>query len=194
MRAPGILILVLASCAGPQPDPEPARDPGAEAAAAKKPAPAKKPSSKASKPAPAKKPTPTGLPDGFAVKGRPVIVEPRLGPDQTWRQLVGKLTTLRVDVRMSGKDLLVTLDPDAFHVTDRSGRRETWRFPPGLRLSSRAHVLLKADLSTRIYGANGAQVPTADEITVVTGTVDGADQFRLVVKGGRTFRSISNPG
>jgi len=135
------------------------------------------------------------LPQGFQVKGLPEVTEPFLGPRQTWRSIVSRLTTLRGDARASGQDMLVTFEAKAFHVTERSGRRRTWALPEGLKLEDvPAHVLLKADLGLVVYGPDGAQIPPAPELTVLEAHLGDVEVFRLVVKGGRTFRSISTPG
>lgn len=140
-----------------------------------------------------------GLPAGFEVKGTPVVELMTLPPDAMWRFLVSQLTTLRADARANGSDLLVTFREDVVHVTNRQGGRRTWRLPAGLRLDGvPAHLRLGADLSTAVYDARGAQVPVADEITVVTARFAGPDgagqESRLVIKGGHTFRSISTSG
>ena len=125
--------------------------------------------------------------------------EPFLSPQETWRFLVSRLATLQGDVQVRGEDLLVTFEPAAVHVTDRAGGRRTWLLPDGLRLEGGpAHAVLKPDLFVVPYGADGAQMPAAEEVTLVTaraGNPGGyVEVFRLVVKGGRAFRSISTPG
>lgn len=141
---------------------------------------------------------PPGLPAGFRVEGTPEVRSPFLGPAATWRFLVSRLTTLRADARASGEDLLVTFERDAVHVTARSGARRTWRLPAGLRLEGcPAHVLLGSDLTTTVYAADTTQVPPAEEITVIRARVEKAHEkvvFRLAIKGGRGFRSISTHG
>jgi len=129
------------------------------------------------------------------VQGTPEVRKPFLGPDAMWRFLVSRLTTLRADARASNSDLLVSFERDAVHVTSRDGARRTWGLPDGLRLEPcPAHVLLGSDLTTTVYGPDGAQVPAAEEITVVSARVDEAGakgEFRLAIKGGRGFQSIS---
>jgi hypothetical protein len=141
------------------------------------------------------RPAPPGLPAGFLVVGAPEVRTPFLGPGATWRFLVSRLTTLRADARAGGEDILVSFERDAVHVTARPGARQTWRLPAGLRLSGGpAHVLLGSDLTTTVYGPDGAQIPAAEEITVIRARVEEAEgqgEFRLVIKGGRGFRSIS---
>jgi hypothetical protein len=169
-----VLLALLAACQV-TPEPEPARP---------------KPSLEEPEP---------GLPAGFEVKGTPLVELLTLPPDAAWRFVVSHLTTLRADARAAGADLLVTFQADAVHVTDREGGRRTWRLPAGIRLGGvPAHLRLGADLSTAVYDAKGAQVPAADEITVVTARLGGPDggteEYRLVIKGGHAFRSISTSG
>jgi hypothetical protein len=137
-----------------------------------------------------------GLPGGFVIEGTPEVRTPFLGPGAMWRFLVSRLTTLRADARAGGADILVTFELDAVHVTARSGARQTWQLPAGLRLEGGpAHVLLGSDLTTTIYAADGAQIPPAEEITVIRARVEEADGqgvFRLAIKGGRGFQSISH--
>jgi hypothetical protein len=141
---------------------------------------------------------PAGLPAGFKVEGTPEVRTPFLKPGAMWRFLVSRLTTLRADARAGGEDVLVTFEPEAVHVTARSGARRTWRLPAGLRLEGGpTHVLLGSDLTTTVYGSDGAQVPAAEEITVIrarVGAPDAPGVFRLVIKGGRGFQSISTSG
>jgi hypothetical protein len=171
-----LFFLLLGACATPEPQ---------------EPAPPEPAPQKAAKPKPGK----PALPAGFEVKGTPEVREPFLPPASTWRWLVSGLRLHQAE----GKELLVSFDADAFHTTDREGRRRTFRLPKGLRLlGTPAHVLLKADLSLEIPGASGMQVVGEDEVTVVTGRVDmgggNVQEFRLVAKGGVGFRSISTGG
>jgi len=144
---------------------------------------------------PTPKPAAPGLPAEFVLKGAPEVRAPFLGPESMWRFLVSRLTTLRADARADGEDLLVTFERDAVHVTTRAGGRLTWRLPERLRLEGGpTHVLLGSDLTTTVYGPDGAQVPAAEEITVTSARLDEAGakgEFRLVIKGGRGFQSIS---
>jgi hypothetical protein len=185
MRVVCLLLCGLAACSRAVP-----REPEAPPAEAPAPEPPEQPE----QPAPAA----AGLPADFAVKGAPQIRKPFLGPEATWRFLVSRLTTLRADARAAGKDILVTFERDAVHTTARDGARETWWLPDGLRLErGPAHVRLGSDLTTTVYGPDGAQVPAAEEITVVVARVAeaGAEaEFRLVIKGGRGFQSISTDG
>ncbi|MHC4136382.1 MAG: hypothetical protein ACYS0K_15530 [Planctomycetota bacterium] len=141
------------------------------------------------------KPEPPGLPAEFKVEGTPEVRTPFLGPGAMWRFLVSRLTTLRADARAGGEDILVTFEHDAVHVTARSGARRTWRLPARLRLEGGpAHVLLGSDLTTTVYGSDGAQLPAAEEITVIRARVEEAEgkgDSRLVIKGGRGFQTIS---
>ena len=169
-RVAWILLLAACQAATPQPDPRP-------------------------KPKPPK----SKLPKGFFVKGAPRVEPPFLEPDATWRFLVSRLTTLRADARAEQQDVLVSFAKGAMHVTDRAGSRITWQFPKGLALKgSRSHLVLGADLTATVYTRNGAQVPFAEEVTVATVTLKKgggpAEEIRLVVKGGRTFRSIFKTG
>ena len=180
-----LLGLVLAACSKAvprEPETSPAK-PEVEAPPAPRP----------EQPAPA--PAAPGLPAEFEVRGTPEVRTPFLGPDAMWRFLVSHLTTLRADARAEGEDILVTFERDAVHVTTRAGARQTWRLPDQLRLEGGpSHVLLGSDLTTTVYGPDGAQVPAAEEITVTSARVDEAGakrEFRLVIKGGRGFQSIS---
>ena len=184
MRALRIVLLVLlAACSKAVPrEPEPL------------PPKAEDPPSQPERP----KAGPSGLPAEFEVEGTPEVRAPFLGPGAMWRFLVSRLTTLRADARASGEDILVTFERDAVHVTTRAGARQTWRLPARLRLEGGpAHVLLGSDLTTTVYGPDGAQVPAAEEITVIRAGVEevgGKGVFRLVIQGGRGFQSISNHG
>jgi len=144
---------------------------------------------------PAPTPAAPGLPAGFELKGTPDVRAPFLGPEAMWRFLVSRLTTLRADARAAGEDTLVTFERDAVHVTTRAGARQTWRLPDRLRLEGGpTHVLLGSDLTTTVYGPDGAQIPAAEEITVTSAHLDEAGakgEIRLVIKGGRGFQSIS---
>ncbi|MHC4550523.1 MAG: hypothetical protein ACYTEZ_17285 [Planctomycetota bacterium] len=181
---PRVWLLLLGACAGPRAPQEPPPEAAPEPPSAE---------------APSAATAPPGLPAGFKVEGEPEVEPPFLPPGAMWRFLVSQLTTLRADARAREEDLLVTFEAAAVHVTERSGRRRSWRLPDGLRLEGGpAHLLLGADLATSAYGADGAQFPPAKEITVVRARVEGGEGgvvvFRLVIKGGRGFRSISTPG
>ncbi len=211
-----LCVLLGVGCVAPSPAPEPAPNPnnpnnlpkkGAEpdsgAPGKTEPKAQSQPQPKeADKPQPArggvqpgKTPRqPTVLPAGFSLRGKPVVNRARLGPAPTWRQVLGRLTNLRVDASTTGQELLATLEPGAFHVTDRGGKRRTWRFPPGLRLAGSAHIVFYPDLTARVYRSDGRKAPAADEVVVVDGNVESGEQFRLIVKGGRTIRSIPKPG
>lgn len=148
---------------------------------------------------PAVTPPPAALPADFEVTGEPVVEQPFLPPAAAWRAVLSRLTTLRADAISRDQDLLVTFREGALHATVRDGARRTWLLPSGLRLSGTpAHLLLGADGSLTGYRADGTQLPARGEFTLVTaslaGNGDGARQFRLVVKEGRAFRSISTPG
>jgi hypothetical protein len=182
MRAILLLGLCLAACSPAvprEPEAPPPRKPKIEAPPPEKPAPP---------PAP-------GLPAEFELKGVPELRAPFLGPEAMWRFLLSRLTTLRADARADGEDMLVTFERDAVHVTTRAGGRLTWQLPDRLRLQGGpTHVLLGSDLTTTVYGPDGAQIPAAEEITVTSARLDEAGakgEFRLVIKGGRGFQSIS---
>ena len=169
-----LILLVVAACT--RRDVDPAPEPGA----------------------PAEPPAP-GLPDGFRVTKPPVVTAPFLPPDATWRFLVSQLTTLRVDARARGEDVLVTFEEGAFHATGRDGGRRTWRLPPGLRLAGvPRHLKLGADLGLEMGGVEGMQAVGEEEVAVVTGRIDtggeNVQEFRLMAKGGQGFRSISTGG
>jgi len=139
------------------------------------------------------------LPAGFRVTKPPVVTEPFLPPAAAWRFLVSQLTTLRVDARAKGEDVLVTFEEGAFHATGRDGGRHTWRLPKGLRLSGvPAHLLLRADLAMESGGEEGLQPVGEEEVAVVTARIDTGEgnvqEFRLMAKGGKGFRSISTGG
>ena len=149
------------------------------------------------KPAPAGKPM--ALPADFKVTSPRKPRAPFLKPAAMWRFLLSRLTTLRADARARNEDILVSFEPGAFHVTDRAGGRRSWRLPEGLRLLGvPAHVVLGADLSTAVFGPDGALVLGTEEITVVEARIEAGDGdveiFRLVAKGGEGFRSISSHG
>lgn len=174
MRQLPLLALLLAACAGrPVEEPEPVAPP---------------------EPAPA-----APLPEGFLVAGEPEVREAELGPEKAWRQTVSRLTILRAEAVAGSEDILVTFEESAVHATTREGFRRTWLLPPGLRLlDTPVHLLLGGDLTTVPYGADGAQMPMGEEVTVLRASILGAggemEEFRLVIKGGSTFRSISNAG
>jgi hypothetical protein len=188
-----VSLALLAACSGksvPRETEPPSKTWDEAREARPKPPPAAEPAKKA--------PETAGLPAGFRVEGTPEVRTPFLGPGAMWRFLVSRLTTLRADARAGGEDILVTFEPEAVHVTLRSGARRTWRLPTGLRLEGGPrHVLLGSDLTTTVYAADGAQTPPAEEITVIRARVEEADGkgvFRLAIKGGRGFQSISNHG
>jgi len=137
------------------------------------------------------------LPAGFKVVSADQPVAPFLKPRAMWRYLVSRLTTLRADARAKNEDILVSFHADAFHITDRSGRRRSWQLPKGLRLLRvPSHVVLGADLSTAAFGPDLVQLPSDEEVTVIEARVEAGDVeiFRLIVKGGQGFRSISSHG
>ena len=145
---------------------------------------------------PGPRPEEPALPAGFRVVGRPVEVAAFLEPAAMWRFVVSRLTTLRAEARAEGRDILVSFEENALHATDRAGRRRTWRLPDGLvLLDVPAHLQLKADLTVAALAGDGTEVQRAPEVTVVRALVRGGtgdvEEFRLIVKGGRTFRSIS---
>jgi hypothetical protein len=133
------------------------------------------------------------------VAGEPSVVDPDLPPVATWRFVLSQLTTLRADAHGRSQDVLVTFDVGEVHVTDRAGRRRTWRLPEGLALvGGPAHVVLRADLGIAVYGPDGTQLPAAEEVAVIEARAlvagGGVEVFRLFAKGADGFRSISTPG
>jgi len=173
MRTLPLLVLCVA-CAGPPPSDEPPPAPEV-----------------------APEPAPAPLPAGFTVAGEPAVEEPYLSPSGTWRQLRSRLTTLQADVRREGKDVLVSFEPQAVHVTRQDGTRETWRLPPGLALTLEIpHVLVRADLTLTCFLADGTQVPSEEELTIAIVTLTEGEaptrEFLLVVKGGTSFRSMTS--
>ncbi|MHC4340349.1 MAG: hypothetical protein ACYSX0_09090 [Planctomycetota bacterium] len=139
------------------------------------------------------------LPEAFVVTGQPEVREAYLGPEKAWRQTVSLLSVLRAEAVAGSQDILVTFEETAVHATTREGSRRTWLLPDGLTLlDTPAHLLLGGDLTTVPYGSDGAQMPMGEEVTVVRARIREADgenqEFRLIIKGGSTFRSISNAG
>ena len=137
------------------------------------------------------------LPAGFEIKGAPVVEEPYLRPFAMWRQLKSRLSTLQADARRRGKDVLVSFEPTAVHVTRTNGSRTTWRLAPGLALSVEIpHVVVRADLSLEGFDRTGAEVPAVEELTIAVATVNEEGtpprEFRLIVKGRTAFRSITS--
>ena len=93
----------------------------------------------------------------------------------------------------------MSFESGALIATVRSGRWRLWRLPEGLTLEGvPAHVLLGADLGLVAFGADGTQIPGEKEVAVVTARAaaggEETREFRLVIKAGTTFRSISSPG
>jgi len=183
---PLLLLILLGACVAPSGDagPEPstpaeigATDPEAAAAEAK----------------PPERP----LPAGFEVRADPEVTAAFLGPEGTWRQLKSRLTTLQADVRRGGKDVLLSFEPQAMHVTRQDGTRQTWALPAGLAFTVEIpHVLVRADLTLAGFAADGVQVPFAEELTVAIVTLTEGEsptrEFRLVIKGGTAFRSMTS--
>ncbi|MHC4940985.1 MAG: hypothetical protein ACYTHK_18775 [Planctomycetota bacterium] len=142
-------------------------------------------------------PAPKPLPAGFEVVGEPAVEAAYLAPSNTWRQLKSRLTTVQADARRRGKDLLVSFEPSAVHITRLDGSRTTWQLPNGLALTVEIpHVLVRADLTLEGFAPDGSQVPSEEELTIAIVTVTDEGQptreFRLVVKGGTTFRSMTS--
>jgi hypothetical protein len=139
------------------------------------------------------------LPDGFRRVGRPERHDAYLGPEAAWREAVSRLSELRAEARGAGEDLLVSFETGALIATSRSGRWRLWSLPEGLALEGvPAHVLLGADLGLVAFGPDGTQISGEKEVAVVTAQVaeEGRQprEFRLVIKAGTTFRSISTAG
>jgi len=138
---------------------------------------------------------PEGPPEGFEPRGPAEVSEAWLGPTEAWRDLVSHLILLRADARRAGSPLMVIFQPDAVHVTGRDGRCRTTKLPAGLRLAGvPVHLLLASDLGLRAWGPDGTEIPLGEEVTLVRGVVSetgsNVSEFRLLVKGGQTFRSI----
>ena len=83
------------------------------------------------------------------------------------------------------------------NITTREGARREWTLPAGLDLSVlAAHVVVRKDLSLQAFRADGTQVPADEEVTVAIARW-GSDrpeptEFRLVIKGGKAFRSMTS--
>ncbi|MGQ0613548.1 MAG: hypothetical protein ACT4PV_07430 [Planctomycetaceae bacterium] len=134
---------------------------------------------------------------GFTVRGRPEVVPAFLEGETAWRFLVSRVTSARADSHALGEKLLLTFEAEAFHVTRQNGSRRSWLLPGGMRLLRvPTELLLLPDLSSRVYREGRADEGEGGEVTVVSARLDGPppQEFRLVVKDGRTFRSIATPG
>jgi hypothetical protein len=185
MRRALLVSLLLAACQAP---PESTPDPAVPDKAA---APDAKKEERTAKG--------TALPDGFQVKGEPQVFEAYLDAPAAWRDVRSRLSTLRADAAARNLDTLVTFERGAVHSTTRDGVRTTWKLPSGLALrGGPVHLLFEADLGTKLFRKDLSQVPLGAEVTVVTALVarggGNVEEFRLVIKGGRTIRSISNAG
>ena len=139
------------------------------------------------------------LPDGFRRVGRPERHDAYLGPEAAWREAVSRLSELRAEARASGEDLLVSFEAGAQIATSRSGRWRRWSLPEGLSFEGApAHVLLGADLGLVAFGPDGTQISGEKEVAVIVARIaeEGRKprEFRLVIKAGTTFRSISTAG
>jgi len=172
----------------PEEQPDPAPEPASPAGAESKSAPPSAPKS-----------TPLALPAGFRRVGSPEQHAAYLPPEAAWREAVSRLSELRAEARAEGEDLLVTLERDSLSATARTGRWRLWRLPAGLVLEGvPVHVLLRADLELEAYAADGTQITGEKEVVIVTakarGREGGTQEFRLTIKAGATFGSISTPG
>ena len=174
------LLLCLCACQAQQPGEDPPEerraDPGIR------------------EPAPA--PTAESLPDGCIAVGRPTLEKADLAPRAAWRELRARLTTVRADSRRWGRDVLVSFEPGAVHVTRRDGSRTTWLLPAELELEVRTpHVIVRNDLTLDGFRADAVQVAAGEEITIaIVRWRDGAGQKTesgLIIKGGKAFRSIT---
>ena len=150
----------------------------------------------ADKPAAPVAPPPEPLPDKFDVLGSPTVEAAYLGPREAWRQLRSRLTTLQADARRWDRDLLVSFEPGAVHWTGRNGARTTWELPKGLLLSVvTPHVVVRKDLTLVGFREDGTQIASQEELTVAnvswTQGSKGKSESRLIVKGGKAFRSIT---
>ncbi len=135
----------------------------------------------------------------FPVKGEPVVRDAPADPEAAWRLLVSQVTERRAEARAVRQDILLTFEPRAFHVTLRSGARRTFVLPERLVLQGGVvRLLIRADLTCEVWGPAGRKSTDSGEIAVVSGRAsDGAGnvrEFRLIVKGGREFRSIETAG
>ena len=142
-------------------------------------------------------PKPVVLPEGFVVRRTKPLEDAFLAPDAAWRQLLSRLTTMQVDARRTGDSILVTLWPDRILVTDPTGLRHGWRLPDGLSLSVvHPHVVLGADLSLVAFSEEASQVEAEEELTLAVARVaesaESSREFRLVIKGGKAFRSMTS--
>ena len=68
----------------------------------------------------------------FAVKGKPVVADAPADPEAAWRFLVSQVTERRAEASALQQDILLTFEPRAFHVTQRSGRGGRLSFPSAL--------------------------------------------------------------
>ncbi len=140
------------------------------------------------------------LPEGFVVKETSEGEDPFLPPDKAWRHLISRLTTLQVDTRRRGIPVLVTFVEDRVLITQKNGVQTAWRLPEGLKITPDAsHVVIWGDLTLDAYARDGSKLPQAEELTVARGSWASAGpnehqtrEFRLVVKGGKAFRSITS--
>jgi len=138
----------------------------------------------------------------FSGSGDPTVVEAFLTPDASWRFLESQITALRAEASALQRDILVEFREKFFQATVRGGKRTIWRLPKGLRLAPAGRrILLRGDHTCEVFGPNGRKIPTTGEISLVEGTLEGAPsdsgsvrKIRLMVKGGREFRSINDAG
>lgn len=140
---------------------------------------------------------PVVLPKGFVVRETHPGENPFLPPEQAWRQLISKLTTLQADTRRRGQSVLLSFGADRVLITTKEGIQTAWRLPEGLELTAEVgHVVICDDLSLEVYGLDGSQVQPVEELTVARGKVgsEGEDvqEFRMVIKGNEAFRSMTS--
>ena len=215
MRNLSILALaLLAACSNPRSRTR--KDPAAttnQPETAKKAEAAKQPDMGFRKPVtPSKDETPRGkatapppapsLPASLAAfggTGEPVVKQPFLPPQATWRFLVGQITTARADARSSGREILLRFEAGAVHRMVKAGPRTTWGLPAELVLEGGpVHLLLLPDQTIRVLDEAGRIRPQTAETPVLRARIGGSgsrvQEFRLTVKEGREVRSIRTAG
>jgi hypothetical protein len=199
------LAMVLAACGGtaagrvePDPDPSQVGDVGADVEAA-----APNDASSTPTPTPTTPTTPTSEPTRSPTEATsprdPVVIDAFLDSEASWRFLESQITALRAEASALQTDILVKFRADSFEATIRDRKRTIWRLPKGLRLRPAGQqILLRRDHTCEVFGPDGLKIPMDGEISVIEGTISDSSQsvrkIRLMVKGGREFRSIKDAG